>query len=129
MNFVVRYFSLIALLGLAGSLFAGPSAPDAAQRLPVHFEPADARGDRYLVRGAGFGFDVQARTNSLRFVGDNGTEIRTRFLGARASAKIVASEQLAAVTNYFVGNSSKAWRTAVPRSQGTPAEPRKSAAR
>ena len=112
MNSLSRHLFITMLIGLAGVLQA---SPDSASAFPVHFEPADARGDRYLVRGPGFGFDVQALTNSLRFVGDDGGEIRTRFLGARGSAKIVAGEKLSAVTNYFVGNSPKAWRTAVPR--------------
>src|SRR5579883_1594953 len=81
---------------------------------PLRFEPAGARDGAYIAHAPGYVFRAKASENEITWF-DSGVNmsVRTTFLHARGSARIEPDGLLASYTNYFIGSSSRAWRTNV----------------
>ncbi|HYL35534.1 MAG TPA: SBBP repeat-containing protein [Bryobacteraceae bacterium] len=69
---------------------------------------------RYITRGAGYLFHVDARQNLMTWT-DSGYKmsLRTKFVNARRDARVEGGDLLQSRTNYFLGNAPRRWRTNV----------------
>lgn len=116
----------------------------AAESLPISFEPnlgQAGKGVSFLTRGAGLGLFLspaettvtlsKARPPALSRLSPSaaiavapalGTPetmpapvaLRIKFIGANRAGKFEGADRLAGVTNYFIGNDPRRWRTNVP---------------
>ena len=93
--------------------------------VPLGFEPNQGQAEervKFLARGNGYALFLTADEAVLRLAHSrarNGESIETavsmRVAGANRSAAVVGAEELAAKSNYFIGNDSGQWRTNVPQ--------------
>jgi hypothetical protein len=89
-------------------------------KLPLRFEANQGQSGRvgFLSRGRGYTLflmpseAVLALNKGSKSLGTDA--LRMRFLGANTGAAATAMEQLPGVTNYFIGNDPRKWRTEVP---------------
>jgi uncharacterized protein (TIGR03437 family) len=110
---VLSYF-VLTLAWSAMRLGAAPPQTDSFTKFPVSFALVNGQPDRYAVRVPGYTFGIQARENTLTFLGSKpgtGATLRARFLGARQSARLHPSDRLPFPTSYFIGRSPSNWRT------------------
>ncbi len=105
----------------AGAKSSEPLAQYA--HLPLSFEPNMGQTDpraKFLARGLGYtlflGSDeaVLSMARNLTAPGASASVIRLKLLGADHRAAVSGSEPLPGLSNYFVGNDPKRWRTHVP---------------
>ncbi len=117
-----------------------PSHPVAAKTsasLPLAFEPNVGQADsavRFLAHGSGSGVFLASTGVTLSIGGPQGSSgqrgfrasdpptapsaigiLGLTFVGANRAAQVIATDRLAGVSNYFIGNDPSAWRTGVPR--------------
>ncbi len=95
------------------------AAKDGQRRLSrtaLYFEPNVGQADpsvRYIARGGGF--MTMLTGDGAVFVNLHTREpVRLQFRGASSRARIVPSEPLRGVSNYFIGRDPSKWRTDVP---------------
>ena len=116
-------------LARARNVFAG---------LPLVFEPNEGQAglnptdDRafFMARGSGYSLLLGSEGATLNLVSRASTKstsaksvsgmnrvesLQMKFVGANPHPAITASDRLAGVTNYFLGNSPSHWRPAVPQ--------------
>jgi Abnormal spindle-like microcephaly-assoc'd, ASPM-SPD-2-Hydin/Beta-propeller repeat len=120
----------------AGLVAADPFADPTEAALPLFFEVNRGQTDpsvKYLARGSGFTLFLTAngalfsfhlsqqrlsRLNSvdepMKRMGTNANVLSVSFVGACPASQVVGAEELAAKSNYFVGNDPKNWHTNVP---------------
>jgi hypothetical protein len=92
---------------------AGPYPPVRPARQPLRFE--DHKGE-FIARGPAYKLTIRANQNVL--VWNNPTitaaaALTTTFPGANSGARMLSETKMASVSNYFIGNSSREWRTGV----------------
>src|SRR5580704_17933793 len=79
---------------------------------PLRFEPAaDPGSPHFIARGPGFRYSFTG--NQATFQARD-KQVRLRFQGAQAGAKIQAAQKLSSTTGLFFGNDPSRWRRDVP---------------
>ena len=112
----VRFYFVLVLASSGNWLGAASLPTELFAKIPVSFEPLDGRPERYVARGPGYSLSLQARENTLTFLGSkpgSGATFRSRFLGAQRGARLHPSNRLPFQTSYFIGRSPSNWRTGV----------------
>ncbi len=91
-----------------------PAAPDEPYgSLPAHFEPASVAGT-FVSRGRGFALELGATGAQVHLArGTAAAEVSLR-LEAASPAQARPENLLPGVSNYFLGDDPRAWRTGVP---------------
>src|SRR5262245_10190532 len=113
-----------AVLAIASSLFvalrspAGPAAapPTAAQafgKLPAHFEPGE-QPDTWTVRRAGLQLQLEGSGADIRLNRGAASSSLALTLEGAAPRATRPENLLPGVSNYFLGDDPRAWRTGVP---------------
>ncbi len=99
------------------------SAPEMAAKftqMPLRFEANAGQADsrvKFLARGSGYTLFLTPREAVLSLQKTNqpsGAVVRMRLAGANAAARAEGVERLDGVSNYFLGNDPRQWRTEVP---------------
>ncbi len=91
-------------------------APAVARSLPLEFEEnlGQARdGVRYLARGPGYGFSLAEQEAVLALSRGTGRSdtLTMRLAGSNRTPRITGEELQSGVSNYFIGNDPKRWRS------------------
>ncbi len=110
-------FCILWLCIPAADLFSAETPAARIAQLPLAFEASDREAGWYIARAPGYVLKVSARENVLTFsepASGKTIRLRTTF-PATSSRKLAvhALEPLASRTNYFIGGSSRDWRTDV----------------
>jgi hypothetical protein len=108
----------------AAALHSGPTGAGAGARsaaphggvpgygtLPISFEPNVGQAPipvEYLARGVGYTVAITAQSAILSF---ERSALRLRLINSRPSPSLHADNQLASISNYFIGNDPSKWRS------------------
>jgi uncharacterized protein (TIGR03437 family) len=95
-----------------------PLLDSTTTRMPLWFEPNVGQmqaSASYLARSGNHTVLLTPSNAWIRLWDRNGSDsVRLRFVGASAAAAVEGVEKLPSVSNYFIGNDRKKWRTNVP---------------
>ena len=108
---VFRAVGIVFFGGVAVAAGSYPRPPFAKQ--PLRFE--DHAGE-FIARGPSYVLTVQAKQNVLAWINPKtkaAATLTTPFPGANREATLLAETIMAGVSNYFIGNSPRDWRTGV----------------
>ena len=84
--------------------------------LPLAFEPNVGQSDPqvlFMTRGNGMAMFLTDR-EAVTVLGRGAATVRMKIEGGRAPGRVHGLDRLPGVTNYFLGNDPKAWRTNIP---------------
>ncbi len=101
---------MFGLFLLASTLLSGNALPTSSLQIPLAFTPA--ADSSFAVHSNGAAIRLSKSGVTIRLRGARGP-IRMSFAGGRATA-LSGEAPLPGVTNYFIGNDPKRWRTNVP---------------
>lgn len=121
---------IMTIAAAAGLVCAGPvpkakipeanaKAVSAFLHLPLGFEPLENRATgEFVARAAGYSLSLSSAQAVLavrRPAPQSSATLHMSVVGANASAKAVALDQLEGVVNYYLGNVPRMWKTNVTR--------------
>src|ERR1700682_1107027 len=85
-------------------------------RLPISFQPVDARAVTFVSHGNGRLLQVSSEGAEWTFgrPGSRGKVLSMHLRGANPAAEPIELDQSSATANYLMGNDPSQWRLAVP---------------
>ncbi len=125
-------FPIPAAFGKAG-LKSKPDARGLLGQLPLIFEPNEGQTDsrvKFVSHGAGYSLFLDSTGAVLamqtarparagqRVTGRSVEAVRMTLVGANPGAAVAGSDRLPGISNYFIGNDPKKWRTGIPQFAG-----------
>ena len=106
-----RAVGIVFFSGLAVAATSYPRLPFAKQ--PLRFED---HGGEFIARGLSYALTVRATQNVLAWNNPKtktAASLTTTFPGANVEAKLLPETKSSAVSNYFIGDAPRDWRTGV----------------
>lgn len=109
---MARMLRAAGFVFFSGMAIGGGSYPPVPHtKLPFRFED---HGGQIVARGPGYVLTIRATGNVLAWSDRNRKgALDTTFTGANAGAAVVPEVKMASVSNYFLGNSPREWKTGV----------------